>query len=91
MLTCSGGIKFEQYSVQVGSSEDGKAIYMRSLVLGDKEKPPLVFTHGFGSSSTCHFLTFKYLCEHFTVYAFDWIGMGTSDRPEEFSKEFTHK
>lgn len=62
---------------------------MRGLILGDKDKPPMVLMHGFGSSGACHFNAFQYLCEYFTVYTVDWIGLGASDRPENFRFDFS--
>lgn len=62
---------------------------MRGLILGDKAKPPLVLCHGFGSSGACHFWAFKHLCQYFTVYTIDWIGMGSSDRPSNFKFDCT--
>jgi pimeloyl-ACP methyl ester carboxylesterase len=47
-------------------------------------KPPIVLVHGIyaGASSYEWRKNFDSLGEHFTVYAFDWLGFGLSDKPK---------
>ena len=49
---------------------------------GDKDKPTIVFIHGWMAWAMAYITLFKYLENHFHVLAIDLLGFGTSSRPE---------
>lgn len=46
------------------------------------QKPPLLLLHGFGGGLALWVKNFAALSQHYTVYAIDILGFGTSSRPE---------
>jgi len=46
-----------------------------------KSKGNVVFLHGFGGSCATYYPFIQELSEHFDTYAFDWLGMGCSSKP----------
>lgn len=62
---------------------------MNTVVIDDQnvEKPKLVLMHGYGSSTVLMYKIFKPLSEHFQLYCVDALGLGASDRPENYSYE----
>jgi pimeloyl-ACP methyl ester carboxylesterase len=57
---------------------------MRTLIVGDKNKPILVLVHGYGSSAPMFYKLFKGLSQHFCIVCPDMIGMGGSSRPDNY-------
>ena len=57
--------------------------FMNTVIIGDtdSEKPKLVLTHGYGSSSPILYNIFASLSERFTLYLFDHLCFAASDRP----------
>lgn len=55
---------------------------LHSIKCGSIHNPPIVLVHEFGCSWLCYYKMIKILSEKFQVYAFDWPGMGLSDRWE---------
>jgi len=71
----------------VGENKSGDDIYLRTYMCGDKNKPVLVFIHGFASSGPFYFKIIKSLCKEFYVIFVDLPGMGSSSIVDDFEKD----
>lgn len=60
---------------------DEEKNFMRTIFVGNPEKPKLVLVHGFGGSGMIFYKIFKPLIEHFHVITVDIMGMGACSRP----------
>ena len=72
--------------VHVGD-HNNQPYFMNTILVGDPASnlPKLVVLHGFGSSGGHLFKIYKRLSERFTLYFVDMLGMGASDRPDNFN------
>jgi pimeloyl-ACP methyl ester carboxylesterase len=59
---------------------DGKTLHYLKGGSGE----PLILVHGIGQSLYTWREVFELLCENYTVFALDLIGMGYSSRPESY-------
>ena len=61
---------------------DSTGNYIRTMEIGDRNKPVMVMMHGYGASSVIFWKILKPLRERFYLILIDIIGMGGSSRPE---------
>jgi len=69
----------------VGTFEN-EPVYIRTNICGDKNKPKLVWIHGYASSGPLFYKTIRILVQYFCIIYIDIIGMGGSSRPDDFDK-----
>ncbi|KAL4460432.1 hypothetical protein ABPG74_000183 [Tetrahymena malaccensis] len=55
-------------------------VNIHTIKCGNYEQPAIVLLHGYGGSSMGFYKIIKKLSKTYKVYAFDWPGMGLSDR-----------
>ena len=79
----------EQLDVEVGKEPDGTPITIHTITFGSRDKPVLVYVHGYGGSGAMQFLMYRQLAKYFRVYMIDVIGMGASSRASDFDAETT--
>ena len=70
---------------------EGKTVHMRTIIMGDPSSPKLVFLHGYCGSGSLFFKIFKPLSEHVCLIMVDHIGMGCSDHPQDYKRDFTYQ
>ena len=70
--------------VAVGKEPDGAPITIHTIAFGSRDKPTLVYVHGYGGSGAMQFLMYEQLSRYFRVYFIDVIGMGLSSRASDF-------
>jgi pimeloyl-ACP methyl ester carboxylesterase len=61
---------------------DEKGNFIRTIEVGDPNKPKIVLIHGYGGSSVKFWKIIKPLSEHYHLIMIDIIGMGASSRPK---------
>lgn len=59
---------------------NAKHLNVHTIKCGNFELPVLVLLHGYGGSCIGYYKMLQCLSECYKVYAFDWPGMGLSDR-----------
>jgi pimeloyl-ACP methyl ester carboxylesterase len=62
---------------------DAGGIRTRYVEAGSPDRPAVLFLHGIGGSWEAFCANIGPFAEHFRVLAFDWVGSGFTDKPEQ--------
>ena len=76
--------------VPVGTFED-KTVHMRTIIIGSPNKPKVVFLHGYCGAGALFFKIYEPLADHVCLIMVDHVGMGCSDHPQDYKREFSHQ